>query len=753
MSFTGIIAEKRSQADSIAKAFGFKLGDGCYQGKLGGEAAKLVWARGHLFTLEDPDNAKPGANWTDPSTLIPLPKNPSTCVMKDAKSSYQNIASKMKGANRIVIATDPDREGEAIGRDILAAMHYRGAVDRAWLTQGLDARSIQTAFQKLRPGATTEPIYAAQQARNIADWQYQFVTRAYTAAGRHGLLGGHLGTGTGRASVTSTGRVQSPTVRIVVERDKEIANFVPEDHFVLSLNVTQDEHTVTLKYAPLIPEDQVGEPIDGIVWRQKGNGVEPLFVDVDACRDFYVALSEIEETDLKIAKKNGQKPAPKPLSLIDLQKAASKSAGLSSARALEIADKLYKDGVLSYPRTENAELPINIYEDCVEHLRLLDGLGFPGAKEAVNLHEAADKMPRCYVSNPGEHHGLMPTTSPLPESASKDEQAVYSLVCRRYIEAHLPPAKTAIVEITAFLPVADVLGLNPSRFFLKGETVEEPGWMAPFRSYKSETLPPMQEGIAEISRVNGSKEQTSPPAYFTEDTLLAAMKSAARFLDDHAQQKLLKNANGIGTPATRANVIETVLARGYITRKGKALRATEKAFDLIKYVDEDITSVAMTAKWEAELMSIEGLQPAAARSARDSFIEQQSERLDALIGSLSEQIKSTPRKENHAQGASGSTGKPTPKMLSLAKKLAKENGEKLPPGTTGSFDKCKAYIDLKIKSSSGGRRGAPTSKMVIAAEQIAHKNGLALPEGYQSEWAICKQFLDTYAQASRTANR
>ncbi len=288
---TGIIAEKRSQADAIATAFDLRLANGCYEGNtdvLG--HVTLVWARGHLFELQEPDAAKPGATWTDPATLLPLPTSPAPQLMKDAASSYKNIAAKLKGAARMVIATDPDREGEAIGRDILAAMKYNGPTARAWLTKGLDKKSIISSFESLRAGADTESIYAAQQARAVADWQYQFVTRAYTAAGRHGLLGDHLGTGSGRASVTSVGRVQSPTVRMIVERDRAIANFKPQDHFVVTIDCKQGDNVVTLKYAPVFTKEEVGEPTDGVVWRPKGNGQEPLFTNVEKAREFFVSL-------------------------------------------------------------------------------------------------------------------------------------------------------------------------------------------------------------------------------------------------------------------------------------------------------------------------------------------------------------------------------------------------------------------------------------------------------------------------------
>lgn len=786
---TVIVCEKNSQAKAIADALAFNGMRGSYKGT----SYILTWAAGHLLEFEDPESAKPGATWNHPDSLLPLPLAPKIVPSKGASKGITRVRDALKQADAVILSTDPDREGEAIGRNLITYCGYKGPMQRLWLAGGMDATSIKKAFQTIRDEQTSRGLMRAQQARSTADWMYMFMTRGYTALGRAGGLGKHLGQGSGRASVVSVGRVQSPTLRLIVERDATIDAFVPVTHYRPQLVVSQDDNEVTLEYAPVITDAILEGDWDDVTWQARDKGADkPLFTKHASVQAFADRLSALGHCDLKAATKPGSKPAPMCFALIDLQRSANSAFKMSAADTLAAAQKLYTDGFISYPRTEHRELPKTAYPDAVDTLKNLAGYGLLPAGDAVKIHSAADaKMPRAYKSKEMEHHGLMPTQKSA-KSLNGNLARVYELIAKRYIEAHLPDAITEIMAIQT-LPATDgMFSENPVRFGMKGERIVSPGWMAAFRDMskvEGAELPAIESGPATITEAPVADGQTKPPAVFTENSLLGAMKNAARFLEGD-EAKILRGANGLGTPATRASIIETLITREYIRRdKGGKLRANPKGVDLIKNTPSELSDIAMTAQWEGVLAEIEAMPDAQAVPERDQFIAEQGARLTQLLEAICHDLdKCDPadRPRSSGGGSNGPTPKmlalankistslsveqsedvatsfdacrefidaniedykanapssngPTPKMLSLAKKLAESAGEKLPSGAISSFDECRAYIDAKMAQPR-----PPSDKMVWFANKLSTEKSVPLPELCKTDYATCKSFIDQH---------
>lgn len=630
MSTTVILAEKHSQAAAIATAMGLAGMAGNYQG----QRYLLTWAAGHLLEFEEPDKAKPGANWYDPASLLPLPTSPRLQPGPKAGDALAKTTRALATADAIIIATDPDREGEAIGRYIVAYARHQAPIKRLWLTGGLDPASVQKALANLRPGETTLGLLRAQQGRAVADWLYIFATRAHTALGRAGGLGPLLGQGAGKASVVSVGRVQTPTLRLLVDRHDAIAAFTPTDHFRPQLHVAQGALKATLDYAPVLSDTCRNQARPGVAWQDLPKGPSrPLFTDRPNAEAFLGRLNALPGINLEVQAKKALNPAPLPLALVDLQRAANQAHKLSAADTLAIAQSLYTAGLISYPRTEHRELPTAAYADAPTILSMLAAYGLAPAADASAYITHAHKAPPAYSSKAMEHHGLMPTKK-QPAGLPARDQSVYDLIAKRYIQAHLPPAQVERSRILANAPVVGLLGDNPALFLLEGEQVLSPGWLAAFPTPGKTPPPALRSGPAQITSTSLASAKTKAPPHYTEATLLAAMKNAARFVTGD-EARILRQANGLGTPATRANIIETLLARGYITReKGAVLKAAPKGCELVARVPASLSDVAMTARWEAALSAIEAMPDAQAVPARNSFIIEQADHLTQIIKAI-----------------------------------------------------------------------------------------------------------------------
>jgi DNA topoisomerase-3 len=568
-----VLAEKPSVARDIARVLGASSKG---EGFLHGNGYIVTWAIGHLAALAQPHEINPAwKQW-------PL------VVYEQTKEQFEVVRKIFNSprVSEIVCATDAGREGELIFRYIYEAAQCDKPVKRLWISS-LTPDAIRKGFDTLRPASEYDSLADAARGRSRADWLVGLnLSRAYSLACHEDL---------------SVGRVQTPTLAMLVERELAIRNFVPEDYIEVVATFHPTGQPEGSKYLGtwFRKERETRLPADG---KEAG--------EIAArARTGHAAIESIEAATQRFA-------PPLLYDLTELQRHANRLFGFSAQRTLELAQSLYESHkLISYPRTDSRHLSRDVAATLPRIVRAIEApyreLLAPGTGERP--------LGRRFVDDAKvtDHHAIIPTATP-PERAAlaPDERRIYDLVCRRLLAAwhddHIAAVTTVITAIRN--------GETMDRYLSTGTEVRQQGWKAldvapPAKPGKSkpgdekeeeQALPP---GLAEgqpqdVLDVEALRKKTRPPKRFTEATLLTAMETAGRTLDEKELSDAMKD-NGLGTPATRAAIIEVLLKRGYITRKGKSLEATEKGIRLIEVVHPEVKSPAMTGQWEAYLARIQ----------------------------------------------------------------------------------------------------------------------------------------------------
>ncbi len=582
-----VVAEKPSVARDIARVIGVRRhGDGFLHG--GGYV--VTWAIGHLVALAEPHEIDPEWKRWRREGLPMLPRSWPLEVVDATRGQFEVVRRILLSGKvtEVICATDAGREGELIFRYIYEAAGSRKPVKRLWISS-LTAEAIRRGLASLRPGGELDPLADAARGRSRADWLVGMnFSRACTLA--YG----------GGDEVLSVGRVQTPTLAMVVKRELEIRAFVPRDYLEVWATFT-DEGTYRGVYFK-------GEKPTVEARRLPPGGAEADAVVERALRG-RAAVESVRSATKRI-------PPPLLYDLTELQRHANRLWSWTAKKTLGVAQKLYEQRkLLSYPRTDSRHLTQDVAATLDQVVRAIEapyqGLMAPGT--------GTRSLSRRFVDDAkvGDHHAIIPTTVPADGLAlDADEQKLYDLVCRRLLMAwHEPYVYLVTTVVTAIRTrhgdedVAD-------RYHSRGTMVEKEGWKvldlggAKKRKKKDdEDDQDLPAGLApELPRTVGDarslKKTTRPPKRFTEATLLTAMETAGKTLDDKELSDAMKES-GLGTPATRAETIETLLRRKYLERQRKVLAATEKGVRLIEVVHPHVKSPAMTGEWEAELKRIE----------------------------------------------------------------------------------------------------------------------------------------------------
>jgi DNA topoisomerase-3 len=645
------LCEKPSQAGDIAAVLGNRQKrDGYYDTADG----VVTWCFGHLLEQLAPEDYRPEwKSWN----LDSLPICPDTWKVRprrDAGAQLKTIQTLLKQTTELVIATDADREGEMIAREVLDHYGYRGSVSRLWLS-ALDAESVKRALAKLKQGRETEALYRAALARSRADWLVGLnLTRAATTA---------LGNGAG---VLSVGRVQTPTLALVVRRDEAIENFKPRDYFELLADITTaNGHRLALRHAP-------GED-DRIYDRAKAEAL--------------AAQAQGARRPLTVESERKRQAPPKLFSLLALQAAANKRWGWSADKTLNVAQALYETHkATTYPRSDCPYLPNEQEGDVPGILRHLAGvadLASAARIEAPQIRKSVFDSKKITA-----HHAIIPTTALAPwEAMNADEHALYLLVARHYLAALHPDHE--------YQHTAVALDANGVRFKATGRVPLVPGWRAVFGEEPPEdeakkdegedegrALPPVQNGeqaTVEAARVDAKR--TTPPARYTEGTLLKDMAAVAKYVDDPALKARLKETSGIGTEATRASIIELLKRRAFLETKGKSILSTATGRALVHRLPAGLADPGETAVWEDRLEAITQNQETV-----DGFLAGITAKVAAQVAELRNAAGSAPVGEVHACPACG-------KPLRRRK------------GPTGPFWGCTGYPECK--TTAPDKKGKP----------------------------------------------
>jgi len=601
-----VLAEKPSVARDVASVLGARPAG---RGVMRGNGYVVTWAVGHLVGLCEPHELRPDwKRWRRES----LPMIPEDWKLKPLDSGRQQLAVvadvlRDPDVSEIVCATDAGREGELIFRYIVEHLGIHKPVQRLWISS-LTPAAIRTGFDQLRDGSAFDGLADAARARSRADWLVGMnLTRAYTVA---------------NGDLLSVGRVQTPTLAILAEREREIAAFVPESYIELVATFEPEvpggaKQREANRYegtwfhpeaASAASGRKAEDPAAVVERRERAQRLPPDGEQASAIEQRVRAgRAEIERLEAR------QRRMPSPLlyDLTELQRHANRLFGFSARRTLDIAQQLYeRHKLLSYPRTDSRYLSSDVAATLP---RIVRAIAEP-YRDLLATGTGTRPLGARHVNDArvSDHHAIIPTTvSPEGKSLGPDEQKIHDLVCRRLLAAwHEDEVSENTTVITAVHSTEVV-----DRFRSRGMRVLREGWRvldwkprrsSPARPTGELLLPAvLAEGqLQRVADVRREDKQTRPPRRFSEATLLTAMETAGKTLDDDELREAMRQC-GLGTPATRAATIETLLDRGYIERRKKALHVTDKGLALVDAVHPDVKSPALTGRFEAKFSEIQ----------------------------------------------------------------------------------------------------------------------------------------------------
>ncbi|WP_271813063.1 DNA topoisomerase III [Clostridium beijerinckii] len=626
MSKTLVLAEKPSVGRDLAKVLKCNQNKGSY---IEGSKYIVTWAMGHLVGLMDPEGYDNKYKEWKMETLPMLPKHMKLTVLKKTGRQYNEVKKQLlrNDVSDIVIATDAGREGELVARWILEKSGVKKPLKRLWISSQTE-KAILDGFRNLKPGEAYENLYKAAVCRAEADWLVGLnVTRALTCKYNAQL---------------SAGRVQSPTLAMIVSREEEIRNFKPKAYYTLEGKTKG----FTLS------------------WINKDNNSR-IFDEEYASK----VASKLRNSDGKIvnvSETNKKKFSPALYDLTELQRDANKIWGYSAKQTLNIMQRLYENyKILTYPRTDSRYITTDIVATIPERLKAISIGEYRTAAEELLRSKINGHKGFVDNSKVSDHHAIIPTEEkPNLSALSSEERKIYDLVVKRFLSVMLPPFEYIQTTVEA-----EVEG---EKLVAKGKVIKAKGWKKLYdkleednddEEIKEQVLPTVSKGDSiKVDSVNIKKGETKPPARFTEATLLSAMENPHKYINVSKEAaKTLGETGGLGTVATRADIIEKLFNSFVIEKRGKEIIPTSKGKQLIELVPKDLKSPLLTAKWESQLDEI-------AKGKRDdhSFVKEMKNYSVALV----EDVKCTNSKFVH----DNKTGKKCPNCGKYLLEVKGKNG-------------------------------------------------------------------------------
>ncbi|MFI3270726.1 MAG: DNA topoisomerase III [Pseudomonadota bacterium] len=595
------IAEKPSLGRAIAE----NLGASCkkQEGYIICGDDYVSWCFGHILELLAPDEYNPAwKQWTREA----LPMVPDAWRVKPSlktKKQLEVIKSLLRKAKSVVHAGDPDREGQLLVDEVLEYYAYKGPVQRIWLAS-LDTTSVQKALANLNDNQQYANLRDAARARSQADWLVGLnATRAMTLHGR----------AAGRAEkVLSLGRVQTPTLGLVVERDQTINNFVPVDYFALQASIKHDNGDFIAKFKPT--DTQVGLDSEG------------RLIDGQVAKDLVAKVQGQNGTIVNVTREKKKKNPPLPHCLSSLQKAASAKWSMSAQEVLDTAQALYEKKLTTYPRSDCRYLPEEQFSSAPQILQALAQISdIASVAQGANstLHSMAWNTKKVTA-----HHAIIPTGE-TPKQLNAAESKLYSMIavafCLQFYPAQEYEAQKIRVELVETFWEAT------------GRTILVHGWTSTgfdeeddAKKKDTQALPVVQQDDAVLcTQAESVAKKTTPPSRFTEGTLIEAMANVHKFVADGEAKATLKEHEGIGTEATRASILETLKNRGYLVADKKAIVSTPLGQDIIGLTPTVLKDPVTTAQWESRLSDIEN-----GTYTLQEFMTAQGNVLDSMLSPL-----------------------------------------------------------------------------------------------------------------------
>jgi DNA topoisomerase III len=713
---TLIITEKTSQAKDLRAALGERFG-------------QILPAEGHLLRLAEPDEVN--AAWKSWSCVLLkpdglFPTKPAAQGNKPAK--LKAIAAALKGCDQVIIATDCDREGQLIGQEILEHLRYRGEVRRALFT-AQDPKTIRQAFAALKPNRELRPLYEAAVARQQADQIYNLsltrtATKTLLAPGTRGVIG--------------IGRVKTPTLAIICMRELEIRDFKPEDYFEIAATAHVAGGSSPMRHASPVKQRIKDRARAEAIARAADGHRGPLGVSVEHCR---------------------QGP-PKLYDLPALQKTCARRWGWTADKTLSIAQELYDgDGkkLITYPRAEARYLTENQIADVPAITGALTALrGFAHldlSKPVIRRGKSGHFSDKALAGV--SHHAVVPNVNVMEDlerrltRLSDDEKRLFALVCRSYLAAMMPDFEYRQTVVTMQVPVPPA---KAAEFRASGRIPLVQGWKAVYggadpekAEEESDMLPQLADGEqATLREPTVEAKRTAPPPRYNEGTLIDAMQNAWRFVQSTAMRERLKEAKGIGTPATRAEIIKGLKRQGLLAADGKLVVPTEaglQLFELLRDACPALVDPGTTAEWEMKLDAVVTGQ-ADYRIVIDGIAAE----AEALIAALRQRPKGAVNlqaavpAEASAKQASRKPRRPANATSETKAALTTPAGK---PKRTRK-GKATSANGMAAAADASDRSTPPTARMIGYAEKLAKSKGVALPSGYDRDFQACRRFLDQH---------
>ncbi|UII58064.1 DNA topoisomerase III (plasmid) [Cytobacillus spongiae] len=620
-----VLAEKPSVGRDIARVLHCtKKGNGYLEGS----EYIVTWALGHLVTLAEPERYDERYKSWNLEDLPMLPPSLNLVVIKKTGKQFNAVKTQMNrpDVKEIVIATDAGREGELVARWIIEKARVNKPLKRLWISSVTD-KAIKDGFSRLEDAKKYENLYAAAQSRSEADWYVGMnATRALT---------------TKHNAQLSCGRVQTPTLSIIAQREEEIRNFKPQPFYGI--------HAVTER--------------GGFIWTNKKNSDTKTF-SKEEIKKVMESLKDKDELTIQSVKKSLKKNfAPSLYDLTELQRDAHKFFGFSAKETLSVMQKLYEQHkLITYPRTDSKHLSSDMVATLSDRLKAVNVQ--PYRKMAHTALQGSVKLSKAYVDDQKvtDHHAIIPTEeTPSLQRLQDREGKIYDLIVKRFLAVFFPPYQYEQTTVEA--------SLGKEMFQTKGKRIVEMGWkeVYDFDSEKDQLVAKMEKGDTyRILSVKETEGHTSPPGRFNEGSLLSAMENPKRFMKESSKELLetIHEAGGLGTVATRADIIEKLYNSGVIESRGKEIHITSKGKQLLDLAPEELQSPTLTAEWEQKLEQI-----ANGTLNKTAFLK---EIKDYTKKSVSE-IKNSTKKFSH----DNLTGTKCPDCGNLMLEIKNKHGKKL----------------------------------------------------------------------------
>lgn len=626
LSKTLVLTEKPSVAKDIARVLGCKKnGNGC----IIGDKYIVTWALGHLVTLADPEAYDAKYKTWRMEDLPMLPNNMKLVVIGQTSKQFRAVSSLLLSSevDKVVIATDAGREGELVARWIIRKAGCKKPMLRLWISSQTD-KAIREGFASLKPASQYDNLYKSAQCRAEADWLVGLnVSRALTCKHNAQL---------------SAGRVQTPTLAMIVKREEEILRFRPKDYFTVKAD------------------------FGGYTALYKDSRNQARFFDAAAAQQIADEVRGKRGVLSEVKKVYRFKAPPAAYDLTELQRDANKKYGYSAKQTLSLMQSLYETHkLLTYPRTDSRYITKDVASTLPERLK---AVAIGPYKDAANAILRTKPIPTKYIVNDAkvtDHHAIIPTEQYVDlNKLSREERHIYDLVVRRFLAVLSAPFEYDEMQVK--------ITVGKHNFYTKGQAVKAAGWKALYDSslsdeeddgddIRAQSLPALSQGAPVFPKeVRICAGKTTPPARYNEATLLTAMENPTGQVDDGSLRDALKTAGGLGTPATRADIIEKLFDSFCIERRGREIFPTSKGKQLIDIVPEDLKSAELTARWEQRLSLI------AKGGANDKqFISEMRSYATALVGA----VRSSEAKYKH----DNMTREPCPEC---GKYLLEVNGKK-----------------------------------------------------------------------------